>query len=121
MNTVTDQAVAHVLRGAKHAISNRGWGQGASEGPDGQICFDGALTFAVLGVPQPDRDLVAPDEYDLLNAARNVIDRTLDERHGDLSWLVEWNDALGRTVDEVLALLDEAITLVSPAGTGGAS
>lgn len=87
-----------VLRAAARYIEEHGWYQGDYAAPDGAVCALGAINVVVTGSPY---DLGDGVDRDLTLAAANVIENRLGSI-GPISW---WNDAPGRTKDEVLAVL----------------
>lgn len=103
-----------VLRGAKAALAERGWFQGwyfpvppggseSDEPPEGcPVCLLGALDVG-SGMP--------PGSTSLTLGAERVLAAVLEERGVHLS-IGPWNDEPGRTLDEVYALLDQAIERV---------
>jgi hypothetical protein len=106
---------------AKHNWQQYGYGDGDS------CCVIGAIAFAnsgVFAVAPDDGRLCLAHDWCLMNACRDgivepasvlrgVIDRRCDGQ------LARWNDKLGRTKEEVLALLDEAIALTEASSKSG--
>ena len=84
------------LRRAAKIIRERGWIQGTTSMSGGPVCAAGAISV-VLGVHR-----WRVTEAHLLAASRAGVP---PERAG-ASGLTRWNDAPGRTVEEVLAVLD---------------
>lgn len=78
-----------VLRAAREKVA-AGWCKGADRNRDGRYCLMGAINAAT-------------DDWDALAPARQGIYRLV----GDTPRT--WNDAIGRTQAEVLAVLDQAI------------
>lgn len=71
-------------------LITRGWTQGAFAREDGSVCLLGAID-------------AAGGECEIANAVYEVFDR-----HG-IPWTIgHWNDAPGRTFDEVLRVAKEA-------------
>lgn len=120
MNTVSDQAVAHVLRGAAIALGWRGWTQGENENDEG-MCLGGAILFVITGdATMPAATLsggigrgLTPDERALEWAAWRAVRRVLGVDDPEA-----WNDCHTRTISEVQTALHAAAALAAsgPAG-----
>lgn len=82
----TTKTAATVLREARELLVRDGWCQGEYRAGNGRLCLVGAVFSAT---PYP----------------ASALGRLEAIQSGALGW----NDAPGRTVDEVLALLDRAI------------
>jgi len=98
--------VSEVFSGSKQKIQERGWYQGAINGPDGEVCLIGAiqLTMREAQLPTEQQSVLLPPIYNTLHTL--IANRTGGEER---AWAIgEWNDDPARTVDEVLELLDEA-------------
>jgi len=96
-----------VLRKAKALIEEKGWHQGAYQGPTGCLCVRGAC-YAAAGL-----DLASP-EFDSAAAmdaetAQYLLGEQVDVHL--LGSLAAWNDRPGRTKEEVIAAFDKAIAL----------
>lgn len=109
---VTDSSVAHALAGTELVFMWRGWWQGALEGSSiGPVCTVGAVFFAVTGAiaAWPD-DLLSADEDALIDAVcRFLCDAVgIGDAISYFNEVEAWNDADGRTFDEVLAAVREA-------------
>ena len=91
-------AVVGVLRAARERLSEPGvWVQGTEGIGDDHDCL-----YTALMTVRPSRSR---------SASHKAVE--LLKRHGDALWCVPtWNDAPGRTLDEVLAVLDRAIAQV---------
>jgi hypothetical protein len=79
-----------VLRKAGDVLRERGWYQGYYKAPDGSVCVLGAMSETMLPATLWDR---AIDVADTVAGTDN---------------LARWNDATGRTVEEVLIAMDAA-------------
>lgn len=98
-----------VLREALGRIERDGWCQGYSVGKDGSVCalyaIEGAAgcvtddDFAFRRPPTPARALANDAASAVLQAAGVTVPKQL----------VDWNDAEGRTVEEVIAAFRGAI------------
>lgn len=108
------QQVGRVVRKAAKILEDREWGQGTDlRNSNGvyQLCTRGAINFAILGVTQ-------------MHAARmltrkkqsNLVELAWDSVTAFSNWLrengygrdtVSWNDAKGRTKEEVIAYLNK--------------
>ncbi len=74
-----------------------------------RVCALGAVRWAVAGSPHVDA-ITLRHEVDIYKAAR-LLTKTLS----DGLWITAFNDAKGRTEDEVLAAFDKAIELAKVA------
>jgi hypothetical protein len=93
------------LRAAKAALHERGWQQdGDFANETGQLSLDGALNFAIGG--DAERPTVGSG---VIEGA--VLDVLISRDYDGI--VADWNDEPGRSVDDVYALLDEAIARVS--------
>jgi hypothetical protein len=86
----TPAEVAAVLRAAATRLETKGWCQGDSGEEEGPNCLAGAL------------NLVA-GRADRQQSARRAFNAFV--RSGDVHVVWPWNDAPGRTADEVIATL----------------
>lgn len=106
-----------ILREAKAVLEHQGGLYDSAQAAAGtardacRVCLVGAFSIAATGSP------VGRSERS--DAAWDAITRALEQR-GPLSDspIADWNDAEGRTVAEVYALLDEAIELASADDAG---
>lgn len=97
-------STVEVLRGAKAVIERNGWHQGdyADRRPEFRgkpprecpVCLLGAINVASGGDPDDDSEVTE---------AERLLKQCMKQ------YVPTWNDAPGRTVAEVYALLDEAI------------
>ena len=104
------KTAAEVLRDAKGVLERNGWLQGhyfddrqfraGTPAEACRVCLYGALNLAAGNGPHRPLEAAHP----VMLAVYAVIDAS-----GDWDGVGGWNDEPGRTVDEVLALLDEAI------------
>lgn len=86
------------LQKAKQVIVDNGWCRCTMQRNDGSCCMLGALGYVADN---------AADDYDLAEYnAEQLLRRVVPDRG-----IVRFNDAVGRTLDEVLAKFDEAIAL----------
>lgn len=101
-------ATAEILRGAKAVLLANGWHQGGFYDREQhldkgvpreacRVCLWGAVNVAAMGNPA--------SKDDVPWAVILFLDKVLGERTEG------WSDTPGRTVDEVLALLDRAIDI----------
>lgn len=89
-----------VLKDAAHEIERRGWFQGDYVGPDGSVCVIGAIRAACGMDPHT---YLFREESDMEHSMALEL---VAARCGYLRLSVHvWNDAPGRTVGEVLAVL----------------
>lgn len=118
MNTTTAPSPQQILTGAIDILSERGWCQGTLIRYTGAVCMVGAMRIAAarrIGMDDDDifaaaagRKDVWPEEMrDELKAAfdKSVI-LAADQIDGAI--LDKWNDVDGRTVDEVISVLQAA-------------
>lgn len=89
---------AGVLRAAARYIEEHGWVQGIVQDREGRVCAVGAL-----GKVLPARTADSDDA--LYYEARALADERARERAGGWGSVVAFNDSLGRTQAEVVALL----------------
>lgn len=109
---MSEMSTVDVLRGAKVALQRNGWtqhdtideAQYAAGTPmaDCRVDLTGALRIAATGDPTGGDNLTASE-------ARMVLLGIIWESGSAQSGLGTWNDADGRSLNEVFALLDEAI------------
>lgn len=87
---------AEVLAGARDVLAERGWHQGGFMGQDGAVCAMGALRVACFGE-------LLPGQFSTgLGAAHELLARVVE---GPIDW---WNDAQGRTYEDVILALKQA-------------
>lgn len=97
---MAELTLAQVYRQADKLIGERGWFQGDLCSPDGCLCLLGAICVAIgRPVPNPHWRAAPLEAVRLWDAAWNDLIVRLDEMPGT------WNDAMGRTVDEVRSVL----------------
>jgi hypothetical protein len=111
-HAMSDLSIVEILRGAKAVLERNGWtqldtideDQHASGTPmaDCRVDLTGALRIAATGDP------TAGDNLTAMEARMALLDVVWESASG-CAGLGSWNDAEGRTVDEVYALLDAAI------------
>jgi hypothetical protein len=97
-----------VLTEARERLKRDGWRQQPSDLDAPSTCLGLAVTEAALR----DKDHYKNEEYELFN---NVIKRLITLSGNDngvysIINIYHWNDAPGRTFDDVLNLIDAAIT-----------
>ncbi len=118
--TVYPKDVVDLFTKTKAVLQEQGWCQDLFEGPRGERDIIGAMNTA-FGV-NPTASPTDGDCTDLFHDLRVKADKALVvagqisvDPHGedDEDSLTNWNDAEGRTKDEVLALLDAGIKEVS--------
>lgn len=92
------------LRAVAAHIVEHGWCQGTSRTREGAICLL-AAAGSVLG----DEDVTSPHQFlqELRQDLRNG---------GTYLWLHEWNDAPGRTKEEVLSALERTAARLEAEG-----
>ncbi len=119
--TALPTTVSALLRAARGELDRRGWSQDEYETSTGEVCLLGALRAAMGG--QPSEDPGEPDRKQMLRAAADaLIQRTgvdvvaTDEYPYFTADLVaSWNDADGRTLEQVVALLDTTASALNAA------
>ena len=101
--------VETVLKRAKLELQERGWNQGGLSGADGKVCLLGAVNCAMHGTPDSFReeDCVGSELFILDGSTKNALNKQA-ERHGFLSAAL-FNDHQGRTMEEIVQLIDDAI------------
>lgn len=113
LNVEEWQSAVQILQAAKTAIEEKGWQQGATE-PTEARCLATAMEDAWLG----ERKSLVDFEY-----AKLALDQALDAPDASSltstndplavpywgRYYMYWNDAKGRTEEQVLAALDKAI------------
>lgn len=108
---MTTKTTAEILRDAKGILERNGWFQGGYF--DGEqrksgtaleacrVCLYGAINMAAGNIPSRPLEANHP--------AMVAVYEIVDAQDPDGDGIGGWNDLEGRTVDEVFALLDEAI------------
>ncbi len=89
-----------ILIKAREVLVTRGWTQGAYEDSKGCVCLYGALNVA---------DGKEPQDETRNSAAFNEAVAALEDQIG-CDYLDVWNDEYDRTVDDVLAVIDRAVS-----------
>lgn len=96
----------NVCEAAIDAIERRGWTQGIVEDDDGRICLVGAVNVASRGTATNVKTRHVAIER---QRAKALSDIYAEIRANDLvdssGWITQYNDAPGRTVDEVIEVL----------------
>lgn len=82
---------------AAELIRRRGWCQGELESDEGCLCILGALNTVLALVP----DDTYPGMMEYLKFVHGLIPEGTGFRY-----IAQWNDEKGRTVEQVLALLE---------------
>lgn len=102
------------LKATRQVIAERGWIQRQSEDKvTGQVCLARAIGIST----DVEAELIEPYAGSRFIDTREYIENLLPagyrfgETHGDSlsTGVVAWNDEIGRTKEEVLAILDQAI------------
>lgn len=104
---------ADVLQGAADILRRNGWHQGdyfdrdqldGGRGPDDcAVCLHGAINLAAAGNPENDY------HHNSVKATNTLVDWLWTSLDPDIyASLSAWNDADGRTADEVIAALEGA-------------
>ncbi len=118
--TTLPTTVSALLRAARGELDRRGWTQHVFEAPTGEVCLLGALnaplTEDLRDEPAtPDARRLLVDAVDTLVRRLPPTDRAdAEEEHEDYEELAfyligeisSWNDTDGRTLTQVVALLD---------------
>lgn len=115
VKAMDSKEVIRILAGAKDTLINGGWYQGAFG--DGEFSKPNECTcYCIMGAIDSTAEQyfgwsLRNEEGKLFRLA---IETVLQERgeHEDMQWPATWNDASGRTKEEVLSLLDDTIMLV---------
>lgn len=90
-----------ILQLARQRLVDTGWRQGSMGLPEGPNCAMGAVYFS---------DQTAEQSLPLRSKAYNyMIDTIPMTDYGDI--IAKWNDAPERTLEEVLQMFDEAISM----------
>lgn len=91
-------SAAEILREAKQLLVDRGWCQGNLQDCHGRRCMLGALRAAGFAMPW-------------YRVAEDMLIRAIGDTGAHWSPVAVWNDAKGRTLDEVLNKFDQAIDI----------
>lgn len=117
-----EPTVKEVLEGTKKSLLERGWCQNRVQTPTGERCLLGHLSWwnGGLGSECYSEENIKHrywlSGYDM---GRDFLINNLKKgSRGDAMVLSNWNDAPGRTKEEVLELLDKAIALCETNKTG---
>lgn len=100
---------SEILRNARRAIIDHGWIQGSFGRPERGFCMVGALNVSFTS----EQDI---EPYLL---ARTYIENVVVAGSTPLAhwpYVEDWNDVPGRTKEEVLVVLDEAMKLAESDG-----
>ena len=100
MNEPTQAEVHRVLVDARNGLARDGWAQRGMP----SVHKEGPSPHCALGW--------LPSHPDLFHSAADVLRRVIDL--GAYGCIAEWNDAPGRTKEEVLAAFDRAIAATAP-------
>lgn len=109
-----EKSLANVLRHAALVIEERGWTTGEPVSPTGKVCAWGGIRVAVYGdgpADDPaDIDVEAAATAVLAGFVRTYQPTLHDESDGirDIGAVAAFNDAAGRTAEEVTAALRAA-------------
>jgi len=104
-----------VLARAKAIIEEKGWVQNTSTGPSGEKCLTAAISEARTSVTSKPGLLPLSGSFmektlaGLLEEARPKVTRRAPAFRS-LDSAATWNDKVGRTKEQVLGLLDKAIS-----------
>lgn len=91
-----------LLSRTKQVLQDDGWCQGMATSPSGRHCLMGALNEASEQLDMDPRELWIVEE----TIDKAILTKT---RKTNLDmWISKWNDASGRTVDDVLKILDDS-------------
>lgn len=102
-----------ILEGAKWLLLEKGWTQGAyARNTKGIVCFvtdPGAACFCLVGALS-----VASrgSAYGQLERVNRALRRTLGQMNTGSTFASDYNDARGRTREDVVALIDKTIERV---------
>ena len=122
----TDKAMHELLVSTRNEIARRGHAQGVLQDEDGRVCLYGGFFkaegagFLKAGVPDVEGFATAlgfekpdPTERVYPQPLTNPTYYVLGASRAEVA--IAWNNAPGRTEEEVLARLDEAIARTAPA------
>lgn len=101
--------IKQILIGAKATLEECGWIQGVGLSDNGRMCAGYAIDMQVV---KGDLTENSPEERRCAQQAQVVFQQAATELTGR-SWtsIPDWNDYLGRSVEEVLLTFDHAIKL----------
>lgn len=94
-----------VLAAARRVIEKFGWYQGSEQDyATGAVCLYGAIQAVVSGNPENYVETRAAlgDVYDDIT---KIVQKNISAKDPYDVLIAEWNDEVGRTVDEVLAVM----------------
>jgi hypothetical protein len=98
--------VAADLRAAAEVLRRDGWMQDDNGSCDGPKCLAGAVNYVVTGALSVDEFPEEDEEQEArADAAMRVVADLVGENY---VFIARWNDAPGRTADEVIAALEAA-------------
>lgn len=108
------RTVQTILLGAAQIIRNRGWCRGTLLDDRGAVCLLSAIFVASTG--KPAASFYGEETHDPLTiAAWRVVEDLINDRYGGhgegTQTIPGWNDQPARTVEEVLQVLDDAVTV----------
>lgn len=95
--------VKEVLLGAAQVLETRGWCQKQYVDKRGCCCMSGAMQFAMGFDPRTD-DMWRSDMSRIWLEAIAAVESQM----GAMDTVIRWNDQQGRTVEEVLSVLEKA-------------
>jgi hypothetical protein len=110
------RTIQTILIGAAQIIRNRGWCRGTLLDERGAVCLLSAIFVASTG--KPAAAFYGEQDHDALTiAAWEVVEDLINARYGQRGesslTIPGWNDLPARTVDDVLALLDDAAAVAA--------
>jgi hypothetical protein len=91
--------VKGILEGARHLIETYGWIQGSYVSDDG-FCLMGAL-YATPGWFR---------EFEESGVAIEAVESAISDRCGEFTPVTRYNDSVATSKEEILGVLDEAIS-----------
>lgn len=98
------------LRRAVATIQVHGWCQGYPRGPEGEYCLIAAV---VHGIDWRPGDAAYEKTY---QTCKRLLMRVIETEEGSATPLQMWNDKKGRTIQEVITLLQNATYLAEERG-----
>lgn len=100
--------VVEVLTEARRKIAEVGWCKGnfVARDEEGKICAYCAYGAISWSIPL---ELSQPVRVGVSEGAIGKLKEVLRAEHGFDDYIAEWNDAEGRTKEEVIDLFDEAL------------
>jgi hypothetical protein len=106
--TLVDEAIK-TLRRAREILFEQGWYQGDLHGPDKESCLIGAIERARrIRLAEFDFE-EAPVRKELEASLKPEVLAFFEDNEEGLYAIAAWNDAPGRTFDEVIDLIDLTI------------